>query len=298
MRVLDGTNGWLEPIVISADNRRLAAADRKQRGVRLFDLADGSVRKPYKARVENLCFYPDPDRLALETGKELLELEWVSGAVTRVAALHGDRARAIPGGELATLSSFLGARERVAVTRWAHGTGGKLSRVSETKLGTNQYSYVELWPDASRLIAVLRAPDRAETRGVILSVPGFDQVGEFAIPQDRPGQLLVAPGATQMAGRYRGRLYAWEGPDWKTFRELRVGGRRDLTGLAYTPDGKRLAAACNDETVRVYDAATLEEVKKYTWKSGRLRSVAFSPDGTLAAAGSDTGKVVVWDVDE
>jgi hypothetical protein len=28
-----------------------------------------------------------------------------------------------------------------------------------------------------------------------------------------------------------------------------------------------------------------------------MRSVAFSPDALLAAAGSDTGKVVFWDVD-
>ena len=35
----------------------------------------------------------------------------------------------------------------------------------------------------------------------------------------------------------------------------------------------------------------------FTWDVGRLRSVAFSPDGTRAAVGSDTGKVVVWDVD-
>jgi len=59
-----------------------------------------------------------------------------------------------------------------------------------------------------------------------------------------------------------------------------------------------LAAACSDETVRVFDRTTWEEVSKFTWKSGRLRSVTYSADGTLAAAGSDTGQVIVWDVDE
>ena len=50
--------------------------------------------------------------------------------------------------------------------------------------------------------------------------------------------------------------------------------------------------------VKVYDLGTLKQIHKWTWKLGPLRSVAYSPDGTVGAAGSDDGRIVVWDVDE
>jgi hypothetical protein len=37
--------------------------------------------------------------------------------------------------------------------------------------------------------------------------------------------------------------------------------------------------------------------REIAWDIGRLRSVAFSPDGMLAAGAGDKGKIVVWDVD-
>jgi WD40 repeat protein len=70
-----------------------------------------------------------------------------------------------------------------------------------------------------------------------------------------------------------------------------------FTGLAFHPSGKYLGATNNDQTVKLYDTQTWELAKTFTWAIGKMRSIAFSPDGTLAAAGSDTGKVVVWDVD-
>jgi WD40 repeat protein len=70
-----------------------------------------------------------------------------------------------------------------------------------------------------------------------------------------------------------------------------------FTGIAFHPSGRYLAATSNDATVKLYDTTTWQVAKTYTWDIGRMRSIAFSPDGTLAAAGSDTGKVVVWDVD-
>ncbi len=37
---------------------------------------------------------------------------------------------------------------------------------------------------------------------------------------------------------------------------------------------------------------------KWNWKLGPFQSVAYSPDGTVGAAGSEDGRIVVWDVDE
>jgi WD40 repeat protein len=64
----------------------------------------------------------------------------------------------------------------------------------------------------------------------------------------------------------------------------------------YHPSGEFLAVTNGDE-VLFLDAGTFHELRTYDWKVGGVRNVAFAPDGALAAACSDTGKVVVWDVD-
>jgi WD40 repeat protein len=74
-------------------------------------------------------------------------------------------------------------------------------------------------------------------------------------------------------------------------------GKKYFQGLAFTPDG-RLVTVSNDRTARVWEARTLKEVHAYEWKIGKLGAVAVAPDGQRMAAGSDTGRVVVWDVDD
>ena len=67
--------------------------------------------------------------------------------------------------------------------------------------------------------------------------------------------------------------------------------------LAFHPSGRFLAATSNDATVKLYDTATWKRAQSFDWNIGRLRSVAFSPDGMLAAGRGARGKIVVWDVD-
>lgn len=58
--------------------------------------------------------------------------------------------------------------------------------------------------------------------------------------------------------------------------------------LAFSHDGKILASASLDETVRLWNTLTGENIATYEARTDRIDSLAFSPDGTiLATAGCD-----------
>lgn len=70
-----------------------------------------------------------------------------------------------------------------------------------------------------------------------------------------------------------------------------------LTDMAFTPDGRKLLTGGHDKLIRVWDTATWKEVARYDWKIGPIHSVTVSPDGAIAAAGGEKSRVVVWDLD-
>jgi WD40 repeat protein len=80
------------------------------------------------------------------------------------------------------------------------------------------------------------------------------------------------------------------------------GGR--LASVSWSPDGKWLASSGDEGKVRIWDAATRQEVlsldghdeSRITQGDGLIRRLAWSPDGKhLASAGLD-GKALVWEV--
>lgn len=296
MRVLDGGSGWMEPVVISSDNKRIVAIDRKQRGVRLFDLADGSVRRPYKKGVADVCFYPDSDHVVIAARpRSLLLYKLATDAVEVIADVNVWSMIVAPDGGFVTRGWSGSTSEGMVFDHWSLGAGGQFASERVGRLPQFGHCLQLLRFDGARRVVVFHWPNTQDNRVSILTVPGLKELGSFdggTLPS------AVSPVGNQIVSLGQRQLRAWDGPDWKACRTVWIPGRYDLTGLAYHPSGKRLAVACNDGTVRVFDTTAWEEVGKYEWKSGRLRSVTYSADGTLAAAGSDTGKVVVWDVDE
>ena len=70
---------------------------------------------------------------------------------------------------------------------------------------------------------------------------------------------------------------------------------RNLTGVAWSPDGRRLATCAEDRTVRVWDAATGQEALMLRAEAELPVRVAWSPDGGSVVAGDRAGTVHVWE---
>jgi WD40 repeat protein len=73
--------------------------------------------------------------------------------------------------------------------------------------------------------------------------------------------------------------------------------KKHFMGGAFTPDGRSLLAASNEESVTVWDTTTWTKTGEYAWDIGPVLSVAVAPDGMTAAAGGKGGQIVVWDLD-
>jgi WD40 repeat protein len=73
--------------------------------------------------------------------------------------------------------------------------------------------------------------------------------------------------------------------------------RSFVTSLAVHPGGQAIATCRNDGMVWFWEPTTFQPIRTFDWKLGKLVSVAFSPDGLLAAAGTEDGQIVVWDLD-
>lgn len=78
---------------------------------------------------------------------------------------------------------------------------------------------------------------------------------------------------------------------------LRLRHGHEVTALAFSPDGQRLATAGKDRTVRIWDLGNGHELLAYKGHADHLSAVAYSPDGKRCASAGAEKDIKIWDAD-
>lgn len=127
-------------------------------------------------------------------------------------------------------------------------------------------------------------------------IASFPWEGRF-LRDGHPVRVGFDPTAQWVLMLTNGRLFARplrDGKPWQTKATLGY-----VHDFAFHPDGRVLCAVFRDGEARYLDPLTGKVRQAFKWskKPQPLYSVAFAPDGLTCAAGSENGKVIVWDVD-
>jgi dipeptidyl aminopeptidase/acylaminoacyl peptidase len=87
----------------------------------------------------------------------------------------------------------------------------------------------------------------------------------------------------------------WQVSDGALLQTL-SGHSREVTDVAFSPDGTLLASASADGTAKVWQVSDGAEVRTLMGHSNWVNSVSFSPDGTLLASASADNTIRLWQV--
>jgi WD40 repeat protein/tetratricopeptide (TPR) repeat protein len=293
--IFKGHTGPVQGLALSPDARLLASA-ALDHTVRLWQAGTGvesrEVARPAEEGIARLALSRDGERLATSGAAGRVEV-WDTARGANLLTIHPFRA-------LLTGLAFSADGQRLAVG----GVGGLLSvrdAATGRELGAPPaadhmtFSALAYSPDGRVLAAAQGQRVRlwdADAMTVLRDAAATYEAEVTSIAFRPDGRRIAVAGKGQLVTQVEvatGRTLG----DLRHLHEARV-----LGGVACSPDGRRLASACEDGTVQTWEAETLYETDRrlvlFKGHSGPVNCLAYSPDGRRLATGGDDRTVRVW----
>jgi WD40 repeat protein/predicted Ser/Thr protein kinase len=330
---LRGHQGTVYGVAYSPDGRFLASGDDVQ-SVRVWEAATGrlcyAVSRP-QLRVMWAAFSPDSRRLAIAaadlntilvwdavTGRELRAWPAVAGWLPDLT-WDPDGRRLASGGLSGVAKVWDADTGKELVAFQGHGsgvTGVVFSPDGRSVASSSRDGTVRVWEaDTGRETAVLKghenwvmgvafSPDgrrlATASRDKTVRLWGPDCGQDGRVVRCRGGIHDMAFGADGrvLAVLHTNGLVTLRRADTGQELLVRPGHTGSLpTGLAFHPDGRRLASIRADSSALVWDAESGKDVLNIKAPEGRIRGLAFDPGGRFLATAGEDGTVRLWDAD-
>jgi WD40 repeat protein/serine/threonine protein kinase len=324
VRELRGHSRWIYGVAYSPDGKWLATGGW-DRTIKLRDATTGEERLTifgHEGFVLDLAFSPDSRALATTSEDRSVRL-WEVPTGRQIGVFHGHSdfvqavafspdGRELASGGLEGTMKVWDRRASLPVVFEGHtGWVGRLwyrrdgRRVVTAAVGSFMVpgETTKGWdPDTGE-------PDPTLT-GVAPAKLGDEYLSPSEFPFWVPPPPATSPDGKRLARALlgagghpvhnRSREYAHssvEVLDAATGRLLHtlIGHTADLVGIAFSPDGRRIATASFDRTIKLWDAATGRDVFTIRGHTAGLLALAFSPDGRRIVSGAIDFTARIWD---